>query len=312
GRNAGGLLKSAEIYDPATNLWTPTGAMIANRFRATATLLSSASNAGPARTANPRNGAALVIGGEGDTGSIETAEFYNPVTGVWQLTAAPMKAKRAGHTATQLLSGDVLVAGGYSTASQPLRSVELYDPLADKWKSVGNLLAGRFGHTATLLTTGQVMTVGGLDGNGAAMDSSELYDPFKQSWTNVQSKLAQARAYHSATLLPNGSLIVIGGFRAAAGAGVKTAESYDPTSANLRQWVTTGDFQNERGAHTATLLPSARVLIVGGAADGGASVPLSSVELHDPAAGQWSLEKPMSRARVDHTATLLPNGKVLA
>ncbi|HKQ72567.1 MAG TPA: kelch repeat-containing protein [Blastocatellia bacterium] len=311
GRNNSGLLRSAEIYDPVANNWTATGAMSANRFRATATLLAYASNAGPAGTSNPRNGAAMVIGGEGDTGALATAEFYNPATGVWQSTGAPMRARRIGHTATQLLSGDVLVAGGYATASQPMSGVEIYDPLADRWRTVGGLRAARFGHTATLLTTGQVMAVGGLGGNGAALDSSELFDPINHRWTTVQSALAQARAYHSATLQPNGSLIVIGGFGSAAGAGVKTAESYDPTSTNLRQWVAAGDFQNERGAHTATLLASARVLIVGGAASGAATSPLSSVELHDPAAGQWGLEKPMSRARVEHTATLLANGKVL-
>ena len=311
GRNDTGLLRSAEIYDPAANRWTTTGAMITNRFRATATLLAYASNAGPAGTSNPRNGAALVIGGEGDTGALGTAEFYNPATGVWRLTGAPMKARRIGHTATQLLSGDVLVSGGYATASQPMASVEIYDPLADRWRTAGGLRAGRFGHTATLLTTGQVMAVGGLGGNGAALDSSELYDPIKQTWANVTSRLAQARAYHSATLQPNGSLIVIGGFGSAAGAGVRMAESYDPTSTNLQQWVRAGDFENERGAHTATLLASARVLIVGGAANGGVISPLMSVELHDPAAGLWGLEKPMSRARVEHTATLLPNEKVL-
>src|SRR5262245_1038025 len=311
GRNAGGLLRSAEIYDPATNRWTATGAMRTNRFRATATLLAYASNAGPAGTSNPRNGAALVVGGEGDAGALETAEFYNPATGVWQLTGAPMRSKRIGHTATQLLGGDVLVTGGYATASQPLSSAEIYDPLADRWRTGGGLRAGRFGHTATLLTTGQVMAVGGLGGNGAALDSSELYDPINQKWSNVTSKLTQARAYHSATLQPNGSLIVIGGFGGGDGAGLRTAESYDPTSTNLQQWVRAGDFENERGAHTATLLASARVLIVGGAANGGATSPLSSVELHEPAAGQWGLEKQMSRARVEHTATLLPNGKVL-
>ncbi|HBA61871.1 MAG TPA: hypothetical protein DCZ92_13875 [Elusimicrobia bacterium] len=127
-----------------------------------------------------------------------------------------------------------------------------------------------------------------------------LVDPV---WTAAGAgSLATARFAHTATLLPDGKVLVAGGSGAAA---LLTAEVYDPAAGT---WSATGPLATARYGHTATLLPNGKVLVVGGYT--GAS-ELLSAELYDPAAGTWSATGSLATARSYHTATLLPNGKVL-
>ncbi|MCP4662552.1 MAG: kelch-like protein, partial [bacterium] len=74
-------------------------------------------------------------------------------------------------------------------------------------------------------------------------------------------------------------------------------------------WTPTGSFGNARTGHTATLLPSGKVLVAGGRDDDRSS--LVSAELYDPATGTWTETGPLAAARAGHAAILLPSGKVL-
>src|SRR5690606_35734491 len=125
---------------------------------------------------------------------------------------------------------------------------------------------------ATRLPSGFVLVAGGADGNGTAVASAALYDPQTRSWTPTGS-LAQARYDHSATLLPNGKVLIAGGqtsslFR-------NTGELYDPATGTFSP---AGSFSVARSLHGANLLPSGKVLIAGGA------VPESTAaaDLYDP------------------------------
>jgi hypothetical protein len=111
---------------------------------------------------------------------------------------------------------------------------------------------------------------------------------------------------HSATLLRDGRVLVAGG---STGTGfTSSAELYDPGTG---QWTLTGGMNVARAGHSATLLPDGRVLVTGGSGSSGGGSPLDSAEIYDPATGTWSLIAPMSTARFEHTATLLPDGRVL-
>ena len=114
--------------------------------------------------------------------------------------------------------------------------------------------------------------------------------------------LGAQRSRHTATLLPNGRILVAGGLSGTV--ALASAELLDPTT---ETWVATVGLIAARYHHTATLLPNGKVLVAGGHA----SSPLASAELYDPVIGTWTATGNLTNARELHTATLLTNGKVL-
>lgn len=95
------------------------------------------------------------------------------------------------------------------------------------------------------------------------------------------------------------------------GASVSRAEVYDPSSGSLGSWTVAGSLNTTRHFHTATLLPSGKVLVTGGSNGSGYSVALADAEVCDPSLDTWTTLAPLSTAWYGHTATLLLNGKVL-
>jgi WD40 repeat protein len=206
------------------------------------------------------------------------------------------------HTATLLPNGTVLVAGGFYGST--FASAELYGPASGQWTPTGNLNNARYGHSATLLPNGKVLVAGGGndDSNHAKLSSAELFDQSSGTWT-ITGNLTTARSGQTATLLPNGKVLVAGGV--ITGGQTGSAELYDPASGT---WTTTGSLAVARYNHTATLLPNGKVLVTGGY-DG--NNVFANAELYDSASGAWTATGSLATARYGHTATLLPNGKVL-
>src|SRR5260370_702288 len=133
---------------------------------------------------------------------------------VFAQTAAPswsytgnLNTARDGHVATLLQNGKVLIVGGAASA-------ELYDPEIGTWSTTGSLNVGfaLFSDTATLLQNGKVLFAGGTDDDdgGPGFVSTEVYDPSIGSWS-VTGSLNTARFRHTATVLPNGHVLVAGG-----------------------------------------------------------------------------------------------------
>src|SRR3989440_3190307 len=130
-----------------------------------------------------------------------------------------------------------------------------------------------------------------------SLGTAELYEPTTGMWSATGS-LATARRKHTATLLPNGKVLVVGGVNTSNNF-LRSAELYDPATG---MWSPTPLLAAVHSGHTATLLPNGKVLVAGNFT----SIP---AELYDPASGTWSATGNLGRAF--HTATLLPNGKVL-
>lgn len=162
----------------------------------------------------------------------------------------PLVNARAYHTATRLLDGTVLVAGGSGGPNVHYNTAEIYDPTTGKWSlNSGHLVTTRSGHTANLLPSGEVLVAGGA--------VAEIYDPVSRTWRATGSPNA-GRGAHTATLLKSGKVLIIGG---TSNGRLVSAELYDPSTGS---WSLTSPPATTRFSHTATLLPNGKVLVTGG------------------------------------------------
>ncbi len=226
--------------------------------------------------------------------------------GAWRATGG-LRIGRAGHTATLLHDGRVLVAGGSGAAAL---TAELYDPVVGTWSRTGDLRRPRLGHTATLLADGRVLVAGSVvpSPGGVIARSSEIYDPATGSWT-LAASLRHGHAGHTATLLRDGRVLVAGGSEVAASRALASStELFDPAAGT---WALAADLPQGRVGHQATLLADGRVLVSGGTTVRPRIAALRRTDVFDPANGSWTRAGDMNTPRSGHSATLLPDGRVL-
>lgn len=286
----GEYVRTAELYDPISNTWT--AAPVPAEMEESLSL-----------TTLP-NGMVLLLGVFGTDLFNQTAgaAIYDPSSNTWTRVASP-KLLRHGATVTLLPDGDVLVIGGSHSEPAPfpvdniytlLASVEEFDPATDTWSEVASMGHARMNEAATLMADGEVLVAGGTydvnSGENDELDSlrgTESYDPATNRW-RARAPTLLPRAQDTATLMPNGDVLVAGGYDCGGGVGclgyggsgdccgASSAEVYDPAS---NTWEYT-DPVLSGSEHTATLLGDGGVFVTGGNVGPVSGYELSSAEIY--------------------------------
>ncbi|MDG6225951.1 MAG: kelch repeat-containing protein [Candidatus Thermoplasmatota archaeon] len=281
-------------------------AMHQGRFNHTATTL--------------KDGRVLVTGGTPDGyASLRSAEIFDPKTKDWD-RLPDMLDPRMRHTSNILLSGDVLIAGGYYGGGHPsifhsykgpgnhsIDGCEIFDPSTLDFRRAAPMMTGRFWHRAVELKDGRIMVIGGLNVTHSGLGSCEIFDPTKGTWTEAAS-LNEPRARFTATVLANGSVIVTGGHNGTVKVPTSTCEIYIPTE---DRWYRIAPMNDARGYHSALLLGDGRLMVSGGFS-GPKTPDHHSSEIYDPVLGIWTLSGPMRLGKHAHSMILLSNGGIIS
>jgi Kelch motif/Galactose oxidase, central domain len=233
-----------------------------------------------------------------------------PATAATSGTFTATGSMHAAHTegkATLLQNGQVLVTGANSGGgAAALPSPELYNPATGSWAVTGQMNTPRIDAATALLQNGQVLVAGGYFGSSFPLASAELYNPATGTWS-VTGSLHQGRSGvggsgdPSATLLPNGQVLVAGGENANFNT-LASAELYNPATG---KFTPTGSMHFAREGQSAILLNNGQVLIAGG------TIATAAAELYNPATGKFTTTGSMSADRGGNVGTLLPGGDVL-
>ena len=266
--------------------FTVAGSMSTSRYYPTASLLP--------------DGQVFIAGGMNDDYDYaDPAELYDPSTSTFHPDGT---VSRMLHTATVLTNGDVLLAGGWGEREI---TADLRKAGSGAIQPTGSMNTPRSdGHTATLLQDGRVLIAGGsnpeANGRPKPTQTAELYDPASGKFTPA-GDMTTPRSGHSAAMLPNGRVLIVGG-------GATGAELYDPVT---NSFLAAPGVSASRCSATAMPLADGRVLIAGGTDCSNKYTPLDTSEIYDPATGQSTPTGKLVAPQSGHTATLMPDGRVL-
>jgi hypothetical protein len=286
-------LQTAERFNPETGTageWSPAGTMVTARRGHSATLL--------------RDGRVLVAGGWSvrsgqSSGTLRSAEIYNPADNTWTATINEMTDERSGHQAVLLPDSRVLVMGGTKDTGHGtytgLAFCEIFNPATETWAPTGDMANPRWNHTASVLPDGTVLAAGGggfltLVADWVATPhgdwTAERYNPATGRWVK-DADMANPRVWHQAVPLASGKVLVTGGGAPPyMNAGFQSTALYDPLA---HSWSPATGMHTGRWAHLAIRLADGRVLVAGGVdrpgPNGAAYHATTTTEIFTPAQG---------------------------
>jgi hypothetical protein len=245
----GGGPDSAEVYDPAADVWSPIPGNGTARTSATATTLL--------------DGRVLIAGGAAGDTAVAVLEIFDPVSNLLLPAGAELQYPRTAHAAALLPDGRVAIIGGDAGAG-PLRSVEIFDPAAQSVVSGPDLNIARSGHSATALEDGRILAAGGMTSAGET-DSAETLDGAAEGWSILPAHLNAARTGHLALLVPGNGGVLLGG-GSAAGQALAGTELFQPGDDTFQPL---GSLLAPRSGLAGAALDDGIVLAMGGANSGG-------------------------------------------
>jgi hypothetical protein len=286
--------------------WKEAGTLSVGRYAPAAALLP--------------DGRVLLAGGYSfETGRTDsTSELFDPVPSSWA-EGPRMRFDRNFPLALPLPGGDALFIGGFRVRAGTTATTERLDARALRFAAEpAPAHEERELASAAPLPDGRFLITGGYSTlQRKTLDSAEIYDPKADRFTPTAGSLHHRRFGHASAVLPDGRVLIVGGKVLATDDDVLPAELFDPTSG---QFAETGSLAAGRDRCTAWLVADksspvaekgAVVLVAGGSARQGGTLPAKRCELYDPAAGTFRLGPELIRDRMAHAATPLDGGRVL-
>ena len=286
------LPEEIHVFDPSDDSFKQFGSLSSGRVAFTAVSLY--------------DGDILVYGGIPGLSSSPRAEIIDGQTGAVTAPADQPALNRLYAAASKLMDGRVLISGGMASGQPYSRTVELYDPQTQKFTSLnGGLNVGRTNHTMVRISDRKFLIYGGATLEGEP-PPPELYDPVTGNSTTLATPESDSRYLHVAHTLQDGTVWMLGGENFD-GQPLTSVQRFDPATSTFLQSF---NLATARSTAAIARLTDARVLILGGKTSLSASSATQTTELLG-APTERRDGPPMNVRRSLHTATPLPNGKVL-
>lgn len=314
------MFATTEIFDPTSETWHAGPALPSPRANHVAIALN--------------DGRVLIAGGGKSTPTgqprgervTNDALFFDPKTDSFA-PAPPMLEARSHFEALRLPSGAVLVVGGGSDRQGSpedcknapycgpygiaLASAEIFDPAANRFRSVGAMATPRSSFAIAPLADGRVVAIGGVNENAIGYRSTEFFDPNAETWSAGPDLAGSLREHHRAITTGSGTVFVAGGKNPNV-TPLATTERLDANGTAWRAGPTLGEPRTSPGL---AQLASGRVLVAGGFAQlvqlRGGDGSVREAFVFDDAENRLTPIAPLAEGRVLHTTTVLADGRVL-